>query len=54
MKFFKKSKKTLFWGLFAQTWAKMNFLGKQGSVSFQIFHLFTIVQKIKKKLMTHS
>ena len=30
--FFKKSKKTHFgviWGLFAQIWAKMNFLGKR-------------------------
>ena len=37
IKFFKKSKKTYyvsFWAPFAQTWAKMNFPGKKGSVSF--------------------
>ena len=36
-KFFKKSKKNLlglFWALFSQSWAKMNFPGKKGFVSF--------------------
>ena len=36
-KFFKKSKKNLFWGnlgSFTQIWAKMNFPGKKSSVSF--------------------
>ena len=53
---FSKSQKNsilgLFWALFAQIWAKMNFPGKKGSASFSIFKLSTIVPKIRKTLWT--
>ena len=53
--FFKK--KTIlgpFWPSFAQIWTKINFPGRKGSVSFQIFQLSTTVPKIRKKLMCYS
>ena len=53
--FFKKSKGIILgsiWALFAQIWSKMNLGGKDGSASFQIFQLFTIMSKIR--LMSHS
>ena len=43
-----------FWALFAEFWAKMNFPGKKGSVSFYIFRLSTIVPKIRKNYRTVS
>ena len=35
-----------FWAFFAQIWAKINFPGKNDSVSFLILELSTIVPKI--------
>ena len=56
-KFFKESKNRI-WGpfsvLFAQICPEMNFPGNKGSVSFEVFQLSTIMQKIQKKLMSHS
>ena len=49
--FSKNSKNSIlgpFCASFAQILAKMNFPGKNGSASFQIFQLSTIVPKIRK------
>ena len=39
-----------FWPFFVQIWAKKNFPGKKGSVTFEIFQLSVIVGKIRKHL----
>ena len=57
-KFLKKSKKPFFGGhfvfFFVQIWAKKNYPRKKVLVSFLIFQLSTIVQKVRKKLMGDS
>ena len=57
-KIFQVIPKTLFWGtlwaFFSHIWTKMNFPGKKGSISFFTFHISTTMQKIRKKLMSHS
>ena len=52
-KFFKKSKKILFWGpfwaLFAQIWAKMNFPGKKGCHFLNIPIIYHRAKNSKKQ-----
>ena len=56
--FFQRIHKTLLSGHFQpflpKFWQKWIFLEKKGSITFWIFQLSTIVQKIRKQIMTHS
>ena len=56
-KFFKKSKKTYFGpfsALFARIWAKMNFPGDKGSVSFQLTSYSNYSIDIKNQKKTNN